>query len=183
MTNLRTTLSQLANEFANGVLRAIRGASLEEILAESGQGGSAKRGRPPAVAAHADPAVRGRRRRRGRRSAKDIAGVVQDIVDLLGSHPEGLRAEQIRHALGLDAKDLPRPIGEALSSRKIVKQGQKRATTYFAKGSKGKSAAAKGGKRGSKKRAAARPARGRRQSSKRSAVAQGSSTNGTGASA
>jgi hypothetical protein len=45
-----------------------------------------------------------------------------------------MRAEQIRSALGVDPRELPRPLAEALASRKIAKAGQKRATTYFAKG-------------------------------------------------
>ena len=176
MTTLRAAISQLANQFANGVLEAIRGASLDEILAESGAGGSgrggaARRGRPPASA---DSTARPAKRRRGRlerRSATDIAGVVRQIVDLLGSHPKGLRAEQIRHELGLEAKELPRPIAEALASRKIAKEGQKRATTYFAKGAKsggakvakaspkaGKAAGKKKGKRGASKKRGAQKA-------------------------
>src|ERR1700687_3681037 len=42
MTTLRNTISQLASTFAAGVLNAVRGASLEEILAESG--GAPRRG-------------------------------------------------------------------------------------------------------------------------------------------
>jgi hypothetical protein len=47
-------------------------------------------------------------------------------------HKEGLRAEQIREELGLQAKELPRVLKEGLSSRKLKSKGQKRATTYFA---------------------------------------------------
>jgi hypothetical protein len=54
------------------------------------------------------------------------------IVELLESHADGLRAEQIRDTLGLQAKELPRPIAEALDAKKITKVGEKRATTYFA---------------------------------------------------
>lgn len=67
----------------------------------------------------------------------DIGSVVQDIVSLLGKHPEGLRSEQIRSALGLQAKELPRPLADGLTAGTITKVGQKRATTYFA-GSTGK---------------------------------------------
>jgi hypothetical protein len=172
MTTLRATISQLANQFASGVLEAIRGASLAEILAESGERGAgggtgARRGRPPAASGGATggrPAKRTRGRLE-RRSAKDIAGVVRQIVDLLGAHPEGLRAEQIRRELGLQAKELPRPIAEALSSRKIAKQGQKRATTYFAKGSKG--ASPKAAKSGSKVSKTAGKKPGKRSSAKK----------------
>jgi hypothetical protein len=175
MTTLRSTISQLANEFAAGVLEAIRGASLHEILAESGAGSAAgtsrrRAGRPAAADAGrgraAAPAAGGARRRGrggrlGRRSAGDIAGLVEKIVHLLEGSPEGLRAEQIREQLGLEAKELPRPIAEALSSRKIAKQGQKRATTYFVRGG-GKSAGKTVAKAAAK--AAGKPSKGRRKS-------------------
>ena len=200
MTTLRTAISQLANQFASGVLEAIRGASLAEILAESGERGGAsgtggrgaRRGRPPASASGSEPGLAGRsaqKRRRGRlerRSAADIAGVVRHIVELLGAHPEGLRAEQIRHELGLEAKELPRPIAEALASRKIAKQGQKRATTYFAKGSKG--VTAKAAKRSTKAAKTAGKKRGKRGSAKKrggkkAAAPDATHTNGASASA
>ncbi|WP_394847349.1 hypothetical protein LZC95_07775 [Pendulispora brunnea] len=54
-------------------------------------------------------------------------------MNLLKAHAAGLRAEQIRAALGLEAKELPRPLKELLRSKKVKTKGQKRATTYFAK--------------------------------------------------
>ncbi|NOU34870.1 MAG: DNA-binding protein, partial [Polyangiaceae bacterium] len=47
--------------------------------------------------------------------------------------PDGLRAEEIREAIGVSAKELPRPLGDALDGKRITKKGQKRATTYFAR--------------------------------------------------
>jgi hypothetical protein len=62
-------------------------------------------------------------------------------VRLLRQTPKGLRAEQIREELGLQAKELPRPLNEALDSGRLAKSGQKRATTYFVKGAASKAAA------------------------------------------
>ena len=178
MSNLRTTLDHLASVFASSVLDAIRGASLQEILAESASGGARRGGRSrleaSVVSDHAFPAAgngaapgspSGARRRRGRlarRSAGDISQIVDSIVSLLERRADGLRAEQIRAELGLEAKELPRPIAEALASKRINKQGQKRATTYFARGASpraaGKSAGASAGAgsgRGKGKKAAA----------------------------
>jgi len=175
MSNLRNAISQLANQFATGVLEAIRGASLEDILLETkGGGGAARRGPAPRVAhvkahvtkeagpivAKAAPAPAAKPRKRGRlerRSAGDIAQVVARIVALLGQHSKGLRAEQIRAKLGLESKELPRPITQALEERKISKAGEKRATTYFAGSAKAtaKAAPAKAAtKSASKKKAA-----------------------------
>jgi hypothetical protein len=136
MTSLRTTLSHLATDFATQVLHAIRGASLEDILSETGGQNARSAGRRVVSAQPASQGRRGRARkggRLGRRSADDIAGVVDKIVGLLQKHQTGLRAAQIRERLSLLPKELPRPIAEALAKKRIVKEGQKRATTYFAK--------------------------------------------------
>jgi hypothetical protein len=45
-------------------------------------------------------------------------------------HKSGLRAEQIRAQLGMQAKEMPRVLAEGLSKRKLKRRGQKRATTY-----------------------------------------------------
>ena len=134
-STLRSTLNDLATEFATSILRAIRGHSLEEILHETG-GGSSSRGRGRAAAAAPRAAGGKRGGRLARRSTEDIAGVVDKIVSLLEKHQTGLRAEEIRGKLKLQAKELPRPIAEALSKKRIVKEGQKRATTYFARDAK-----------------------------------------------
>ena len=121
MSNLRMTLDHLASVFASSVLDAIRGASLQEILAESAGGGARRPGRPRLEAtvateashAGAPSSPAGARRRRGRlarRSAGDISQIVDSIVSLLERRSDGLRAEQIRAELGLEAKELPRPI-------------------------------------------------------------------------
>ncbi len=134
MSTLHQTINGLAAEFAHNLLRALRNASLEEILAETASGhaavgGGRRRGRPAGAAAAA-PAARGRRLRR--RSVGDINAVVQRIVALLKSNKKGLRAEEIRVKLGLDRREIPRPLAEALSKKLVSKKGKKRATTYFA---------------------------------------------------
>ncbi len=128
MSNLRSTIQTLAARFAESVIEALRSASLDEITGVTGGGG---RGRPRAATESAP--TRGRRAgggRLARRSADDIQTMVQSIVDLVAKHPDGLRAEQIRAALGVDAKELPRPLAEAVSAGVLTKTGQKRATTY-----------------------------------------------------
>ncbi len=131
---LRNTINGLAASFASGVLNAIRSASLEEILAETagGRRSAIAVGRPAAKGAGGSAGVKGGRL--GRRSSGDIDALVGRIVALLVAKPEGLRAEEIRLALGIESKELPRPMMEALAQKKIIKQGQKRATTYFVKG-------------------------------------------------
>lgn len=145
-TSLKSTLTGLATAFASNVLDAIRQMSLDELLAETQGGSGGGRGGRRLVLQHdAAPRAgsassaggggraRGRGGRLGRRSAGDIAALVDRIVTILSASPNGLRAEQIRAELGLEAKELPRPLGEALESGRISKSGQKRATTYFSK--------------------------------------------------
>lgn len=148
-TSLRSHLNELASSFANGVLAAIRTASIEDLLAESGN-------------ARRIPGVRGGGRagrsatgRLPRRSAEDIGQVLERIAGLLRSSPKGLRAEEIRQRLNLLSKELPRPLKEGLSSGRLGKSGNKRATTYFLKGG-GRAAGPAGGTR---KAAGRKPAR------------------------
>jgi hypothetical protein len=149
MSSLRNTIESLASEFAASVLDALRSASIDELADVAGRGAPSRRGpgRPRSAgdgSVAAAPKRRGRGGRLGRRSAGDITRMIESIVEALQKSAAGLRAEQIREALGVEAKELPRPLAEAISSGRITKSGQKRATTYFA-GSGG--GAAGGGKR------------------------------------
>ena len=66
-----------------------------------------------------------------RRSADEIAATLNKIVLLVKTQKNGLRAEEIRSKLGLQAKEMPRILKEGLSTKKLTSKGQKRATTYF----------------------------------------------------
>jgi hypothetical protein len=166
MSNLRSTIESLASQFASSVLEALRSASIDELVNVAGSGGGAVRrgpGRPRAAAAEAAESApsaglrgrRGRGGRLGRRTAGDIARMIESIVGALQKSGDGLRAEQIREVLGVEAKELPRPLAEAIASGRITKSGQKRATTYFAGGSGGGAAPKRRGggrKAGAKKK-------------------------------
>jgi hypothetical protein len=54
------------------------------------------------------------------------------VVSLLQGHGDGLRAEQIRRSLRMRPKEMPRVLAEGVGQGKLRKEGQKRATTYFA---------------------------------------------------
>jgi len=66
-----------------------------------------------------------------KRSSDEIQSVVHNIVGLLRKAPDGLRAEQIRDGLGVEAKELPRPLQVGLDTKAFRKRGMKRSTTYF----------------------------------------------------
>jgi hypothetical protein len=137
-SSLRGRLDDLATAFVTDLLDVVRRASIEEILGAASN--ESRRGAPSRAATVASrrpvPSAAPPRRRPGRlprRSAEDIGKIVQRIVELVKAHPGGLRAEQIREELALDAKELPRPLSEAIDSGRLGKAGQKRATTYFVK--------------------------------------------------
>ncbi|AKV03118.1 hypothetical protein AKJ09_09781 [Labilithrix luteola] len=132
MSKLQSTIETLASDFATNVLAALRTASLADIegITSGGRGGVRK----PA----AKVGVGGRLQRR---SAGDLASMVEQIAVVLAKETAGLRAEQIRSALGVEAKELPRPLKEGLASGRFAKSGQKRATVYtLGRGKKGKKA-------------------------------------------
>jgi hypothetical protein len=129
---LQSRISELSSSFVESILDAIRSSSLEELVG----GGSAARDvrRPAASKAPAPRAARASSPQRlPRRSAEDIAKVLEVVVSLLSSRKNGLRAEQIRDELSMQSKELPRILKEGLSRKKLRTVGQKRATTYFAR--------------------------------------------------
>jgi hypothetical protein len=141
-TPLRAHISDLARDFAASVLAAIRSASLEEILGET-TGGAVRRGpgRPRGSSNNAKTAAKGEgtsaqaRKTRGRlrrRSLAQITKALEQVVALVKSKKEGLRAEQIRSELKMAAKELPRILKEGLAKNQLKSRGQKRATTYLA---------------------------------------------------
>jgi hypothetical protein len=140
---LQNRLGELALAFSESVLDAIRGASLGELFGES----SGSTGRRAAAARAPEPREDEAGRRRGgrleRRSSSDIERIVSEILSLLTEHPAGLRAEEIREHLDLVAKELPRPLKEAVDAGLLGKSGQKRATTYYVAGGARASKAAK----------------------------------------
>jgi hypothetical protein len=130
MPNLRSRLADLAAAFAESVVDAIRSSSLQELLAETSHSKGHRGDLVGRASAHAGRISSGRL---PRRSTDEIAAVLDQIVALVSKHKDGLRAEQIRTELGLQAKELPRVLKEGLTTKKLRCKGQKRATTYFAK--------------------------------------------------
>ena len=136
--NLKVALHTLAGEFAESILAALRGASLDELLSESGV--STVTAAPVrASRAEAAPVKRGRPAKAGgaktgrlaRRSLEQIQESAAAVAALLKSHKEGLRAEDIRKALELDRREVPRILQQGLADKLFrVLSGAKRSTTY-----------------------------------------------------
>jgi len=162
MTKLQNLIEHHASQFASAIVAALKGMSIEEIVGHRGsESGAVARSAPAAAAAApakrgpgrpkkaasavaAPKAARGGGGRRARRSAGDIAGLLEQVVSYVSSNP-GSRSEHIVAGLGIDKKLLPRPVAEGLKSGALTKTGEKRATQYFAGGAGG------AGKRGRKK--------------------------------
>jgi hypothetical protein len=150
--SLRNTLADLAQTFSESVLAAIRSASIQEIVGEVGSAArapapSAPRGpgrprvvrsngpsRPAVAAPAASPAARvaakGPKKPLARRTPAQVAKTLSDIVALLKSAKSGMRSEEIREALSLDKREMPRVLHLGLSDKKLRSKGEKRATTY-----------------------------------------------------
>jgi hypothetical protein len=139
MSTLRTALNDLASNFADAVLAAIRGASLQELLAESG-GAPPRRGpgRPRGSSTKSAPtAARSSARahkpagRLRRRTPEEVAKSLAQVVALVRKST-GMRTEEIQKALKLDKREVPRILHEGLKGKKLKKKGQRRATVYSA---------------------------------------------------
>ena len=132
MSKLRATIEAQAMQFASAIVQALRGASLEELMTISGGGGRIVSRGGSSMARTSGTGAAKKNGRLGRRSAEEIAKTLGQIVAVLAQHPEGLRAEQIKAALQLDKREMPRPIAEGLKTGALKKSGQKRATIYKA---------------------------------------------------
>lgn len=69
--------------------------------------------------------------KRIRRSTNDLDKAGDEVIQLLAAH-NGMRVEEINRALGTTTKELMRPIMKLLETGQIRKQGERRATSYFA---------------------------------------------------
>jgi DNA invertase Pin-like site-specific DNA recombinase len=141
MSTLQSRLRVLADTFASGVLEAIRGASLEELVSApangraEGRNGPAGRPAPGAAASpRQSPSSKSAKKagRLPRRSPEDIAKVLAQVVALVKSEKQGLRAEEIRAKLGVQRKEMPRVLKEGIARKQLKAKGQKRSTTYSA---------------------------------------------------
>jgi hypothetical protein len=142
--SLRSTLDSLASNFASAVLNAIKGASLDELVGESAGAPRRSPGRPKGSRLRAqgggggmpDPLHVSPKKTKGgrlaRRSPADIANTLAQIVALVKTKKAGLRSEEIRKALKLDVREVPRVLKEGLAKKKLKSKGQKRATVYSA---------------------------------------------------
>ncbi len=152
---LRDSISALAATFATSVVAAIRSSNLADIVDLAKEATATPRGRATAtnaapaprakrtrakspkkqakkVAPAAKPAAKSARKAGGRlarRSPADIAKALAKVVALV-KEKGGLRSEQVRDALKMDKKEMPRVLKEGLVRKVLKSKGQKRSTVY-----------------------------------------------------
>ncbi|HYX19744.1 MAG TPA: hypothetical protein VFA98_02735, partial [Thermoanaerobaculia bacterium] len=99
--SVETAIRERAAEFTEGLLDALRSASLYDIVGNA----------PPALPSARRPSPRRREPHKGgRRSEAEIAELAQEIVDLCKKHPDGMRAEEMQAVLKIENRQLQRPI-------------------------------------------------------------------------
>jgi hypothetical protein len=138
--DLRSTIDELAKTFAEGVLSAIREASVAEVLASKASDASrslrrfpaADVGSPVSSTETTSPRTKSVAARTARPSGDPKAHAGEVLAELM-KHPEGLRSEQLQKALQLTKAQLVPVLGWALSEGRITKTGERRGTTYKAK--------------------------------------------------
>ena len=69
--------------------------------------------------------------RRVRRSAEQLAEVQEKVIAVLSKKP-GLTSEEIQETLGLEKRELQRPLTLLREERRIKTKGQKRGMKYYA---------------------------------------------------
>lgn len=134
MNSLHQTIQTLASEFAENMLDVIKAGSLDDLLNGTSGAKTVRRAATAATVKTAKSSSSSKDGRLARRSLEDIDVMAGHIVQCVRSAgKEGMRAEVIRETLGIDRKELPRPLAQALKAGWLKTTGQKRATTYFVK--------------------------------------------------
>lgn len=152
-TELKDVIAKAANEFTNEVIsifaeafhstasglssaRSATGASKRPASsaakAPAAPAAKASKAGRPAKGAKPQPAKKAPTGTRVRRSEADLAKMGEDVIKLLQKNKSGMRIEQINKQLGTETKELMRPMLKLLEEGKLRKQGERRATTYFA---------------------------------------------------
>ena len=139
-------MNTIQSKFVELLSDALRGATLEELMALTGGAAPAAARRdkvtedePESVPVRPRKVTNGHAKSGGdrlpRRTAEEVAEQVDRVVEFLKSHPA--RAEEIRSQLDLDKRELPRIMKQALEDNRIkVVSGNKRSTTYGVAGRK-----------------------------------------------
>ncbi len=139
MTNaLRTELEALASTFTTAIVDAIRSSSLADILDVNvpqerpvRPGPGRPRSSTTTVTEVAEPATPPRPGRPLGSTTQHTGATVDLVVKYLRSHP-GSPGEEARKSLGLVKHTWNARVSRAIKERKVRKEGDRRATRYWA---------------------------------------------------
>jgi hypothetical protein len=116
-TLIKTTTAELVEQALSGV----------RIPPARARAGRSTRG----VKINASLSGVGLRRKGAKRTAEELEELTSSLLGYIAKNP-GQRIEQIGKALSISTKELVLPARKLLAESKIVTEGQKRSTTYFA---------------------------------------------------
>jgi len=123
--DIREQIAQMTSEYVNALLSMIRAQSLE-ALSFSPESAPVK---AAAVKSSSKKTVESGRLKR--RSPEDVQKDVGRICTFLRAHRHGARSEEIRKALNLEPREMPRLLRKGLAGKAFfVLSGQKRSTVY-----------------------------------------------------
>jgi hypothetical protein len=130
-TDLRAIVDRFVREITVTIQSEVQAALSGAFGAEAGRGrrGGRAGGR---TARSAAPAARGRG---GKRTSDELDALAAKLRGYVVKHP-GERIEHISKALGVSSKELALPVRKLIADKAISTKGQRRATKYFAVGSR-----------------------------------------------
>lgn len=163
-SKIDSDLRARVDAFVADLSELIREAALDavhEALGSMPAARPARRGpgRPPAKRKGRKKAAKRKAAKRGkrvRRSSAELDRLKSSFLSYVRSNP-GERLEQIGVGMGIDTKELKRPVQLLLEEGKLRTEGQRRGTKYFpGKGGATRKKARKAGKRKTRKKATKR---------------------------
>jgi hypothetical protein len=130
------SIERITAEITSSVLSQIKSMTVGELL-DARAPSPARKVASRQLKAVATPAPQAEPRKpkslsaakRPRRDKSDLGALSARIEELLAETP-GLRAEQIRARLGVDAKTVTKPLRDAVKAGRITTTGNKRSTAY-----------------------------------------------------
>jgi hypothetical protein len=129
--NTEQQIRQRIDNFVRDLQALLVDAAKESLMAALGGAAPVTRGASRKAAAR--PA-RGRKAAAGgrvRRSTEQLAEVQDKVLGALNKNP-GMTSEEIQDALGLEKKDLQRPLTLLREEKRVKTKGQRRGMKYFA---------------------------------------------------
>jgi predicted DNA-binding transcriptional regulator len=112
----KSKLEKLSQQFAEGVMRTLRTASVDELAVVF-----------PQIKKMVE---RVRESDRGLRNPRETQDVVKQVVEALADQPDGLRSEELQRRLGVHAARMRLAIIELVRAGRVERRGKARGVRY-----------------------------------------------------